>query len=72
MDVASQGWRSTGLEIAQGLAVAGQDAIGEAREIRRPVTIGTVGGERAPGGRPPQACRNHTVKPTAENYLVDW
>jgi hypothetical protein len=37
MDVASQGRRSTGLEIAQGPAVAGQDAIGEAREIRRPV-----------------------------------
>ena len=37
MDVASQGRRSTGLEIAQGPAVAGQDAIGEARQIRRPV-----------------------------------
>ena len=37
MDVASQGRRSTGFEIAQGPAVAGQDAIGETREIRRPV-----------------------------------
>src|SRR5258708_1859678 len=37
MDVASQGRRSTGLEITQGPAVTRQDAIGEAREIRRPV-----------------------------------
>jgi hypothetical protein len=37
MDMASHGRRPTGLEIAQGPAVAGQDAIGEAREIRRPV-----------------------------------
>jgi hypothetical protein len=37
MDVASQGRRSTGLEIAQGPTVAGQDAISEAREIGCPV-----------------------------------
>jgi hypothetical protein len=37
MDVASQGRRSTSLEITQGPAVAGQDAIGDAREIGRPV-----------------------------------
>jgi hypothetical protein len=37
MDVASQGRCSTGFEIAQGPAVTRQDAIGEAREIRRPV-----------------------------------
>jgi len=37
MDVASQRRRPTGVEIAQGPAVAGQDAIGEAREIRRPL-----------------------------------
>ena len=37
MDVASQGRRPTGFEIAQGPAVTGQDAIGEARKIRCPV-----------------------------------
>ena len=37
MDVASQSRRPAGFEIAQGPAVAGQDAIGEARQIRRPV-----------------------------------
>ena len=37
MDVASPGRRSTGVKIAQRPAVTGQDAIGEAREIRRPV-----------------------------------
>ena len=37
MDVASQGWRPTGVEIAQGPSVTGQDAISEARQIRRPV-----------------------------------
>jgi hypothetical protein len=33
----SQSRRPAGFEIAQGPAVAGQDAIGEARQIRRPV-----------------------------------
>lgn len=37
MHVASQGRRPTGFEVAQGPAMTGQDAIGEAREIRRPV-----------------------------------
>jgi hypothetical protein len=37
MDVASQGRRSTGFEIAQGPTMTGPDAIGEAREIRGPV-----------------------------------
>src|SRR5207247_8366985 len=37
MYVASEGRRPTGFEIAQGPAVAGQDAIGETRDIRRPV-----------------------------------
>jgi hypothetical protein len=37
MHVASQGRRPTGFEVAQRPAVTGQDAIGEAREIRRPV-----------------------------------
>ena len=35
--MASQGRRSTGFEIVQGPAVTGQDAIREARQIRRPV-----------------------------------
>jgi hypothetical protein len=42
MDMASQGRRPTGVEIAQGPAVTGQDAIGEAREIRRPVEADDV------------------------------
>ena len=42
MDVASQGRRSTGVEIAQGPVVTGQHAIGEARAIRRPVEADDV------------------------------
>jgi hypothetical protein len=37
MHVASQGGRPTGFEVAQSPVVTGQDAIGEARQIRRPV-----------------------------------
>ena len=37
MDVASQGRRATGVEIAQGPPVTGQHAIREARQVRRPV-----------------------------------
>jgi hypothetical protein len=37
MGVASQGRRPASVEIAQGPVVTGQDAIGEAREIRCPV-----------------------------------
>ena len=37
MDVASQGRRPTGFEIAQDSTVTGQDAISKARQIRRPV-----------------------------------
>jgi hypothetical protein len=37
MDVASQGRRPAGAEIAQRPAVTGQEAISEARQIRRPV-----------------------------------
>jgi hypothetical protein len=37
MHVASQGRRPTGFEVAQSPAVTGQNAIGEASEIRRPV-----------------------------------
>lgn len=37
MHVASQGRRPTGFEVAQGPTMTGQDAIGEARQIRRPV-----------------------------------
>ena len=47
MDVASQGRRPAGFEIAQGPAVAGQDAIGEARADTPP-----RGGGRSP---PPPA-----------------
>ena len=42
MDVASQGRRPTGVEIAQGPTVTGQDAIREARQIRRPVEAENV------------------------------